>query len=154
MKALSIRQPWAWLIVNGYKDVENRTWESRFRGEFLIHAGKTFYKEDYHWLKAAMPDLPLPPVDKLECGGIVGKATMVDCVTNSSSDWFEGPIGFVLENAEPVKFIPLSGRLNFFNVDDSLLNDIETIKPKNESKTNKSKPSAKSSKNTKLEWPH
>ncbi|WP_206002040.1 ASCH domain-containing protein [Paraburkholderia aromaticivorans] len=39
MKALSIRQPWAWLIVKGHKDIENRTWSTRFRGRVLIHAG-------------------------------------------------------------------------------------------------------------------
>ncbi len=41
---LSIRQPWAWLIVNGYKDIENRTWSTRFRGKVLIHAGKNGMK--------------------------------------------------------------------------------------------------------------
>lgn len=37
MKALSILQPWAWLIVNGNKDIENRNWHTRFRGRFLVH---------------------------------------------------------------------------------------------------------------------
>lgn len=37
MKALSIQQPWAWLIVNGYKDVENRDWNTKFRGRFYVH---------------------------------------------------------------------------------------------------------------------
>jgi hypothetical protein len=32
LKAISIRQPWAWLIVNGYKDVENRIWAANVRG--------------------------------------------------------------------------------------------------------------------------
>jgi hypothetical protein len=40
MKALSIRQPWAWLILNAGKDIENRDWLTRFRGPFLIHASK------------------------------------------------------------------------------------------------------------------
>ena len=40
MKAISIRQPWAWLIVNGYKDVENRTWYTSHRGPLLICASK------------------------------------------------------------------------------------------------------------------
>ncbi len=40
MKALSIMQPWAWLIVNGHKDIENRNWPTRFRGPVYIHAGK------------------------------------------------------------------------------------------------------------------
>jgi|ERR1039458_8111645 hypothetical protein len=39
LKAISIRQPWAWLIVNGYKDVENRIWAANVRGRVLIHAG-------------------------------------------------------------------------------------------------------------------
>ena len=38
-RALSIRQPWAWLILNGYKDLENRTWRTDYRGPLLIHAG-------------------------------------------------------------------------------------------------------------------
>jgi hypothetical protein len=40
VKALSIKQPWVWLIVNGHKDVENRNWPTRFRGRLLVHAGK------------------------------------------------------------------------------------------------------------------
>src|SRR5436189_5084024 len=39
MKALSVRQPWAWLIVNGYKDIENRDWATKRRGRIWIHAG-------------------------------------------------------------------------------------------------------------------
>jgi hypothetical protein len=38
MKILSVRQPWASLIVNGFKDVENRTWPTRYRGRILVHA--------------------------------------------------------------------------------------------------------------------
>ena len=42
MKVIVIRQPWAWLIVNGYKDVENRTWVTRYRGMLLIQASARF----------------------------------------------------------------------------------------------------------------
>src|SRR5690349_14501124 len=42
MKALSIRQPWAWLIVNGHKPVENRSWPTKYTGKLLIHAGQRF----------------------------------------------------------------------------------------------------------------
>lgn len=42
MKVLSIRQPWAWLIMTGLKDIENRTWNTDFRGRFAIHASKKF----------------------------------------------------------------------------------------------------------------
>lgn len=41
MKAITIKQPWASLIVSGLKDIENRTWKTNFRGRVLIHAGKT-----------------------------------------------------------------------------------------------------------------
>ncbi len=39
MKALSVRQPWGWLIVNGYKDIENRDWNTKLRGRIWIHTG-------------------------------------------------------------------------------------------------------------------
>ncbi len=51
IKALSIKQPWAWAIVNGYKTIENRTWKTKFRGAFLIHASKQFDKKGYEWIK-------------------------------------------------------------------------------------------------------
>ena len=38
MKVIVIRQPWAWLIVHGYKDIENRSWRTRYRGTLLIQA--------------------------------------------------------------------------------------------------------------------
>ncbi|HDU8694716.1 TPA: ASCH domain-containing protein, partial [Morganella morganii subsp. morganii] len=40
MKAISIRQPWAWLIVNGHKDIENRSWRTKYRGQVLVHASQ------------------------------------------------------------------------------------------------------------------
>jgi ASCH domain-containing protein len=39
MPALSIRQPWAWAICAGCKDVENRSWNTKHRGPFVVHAG-------------------------------------------------------------------------------------------------------------------
>ena len=41
MKAISLKQPWASLIVSGRKTIELRTWNTKFRGEFYIHASKT-----------------------------------------------------------------------------------------------------------------
>ena len=38
MKTLSVRQPWASLLVSGLKDIENRTWAPNFKGGILIHA--------------------------------------------------------------------------------------------------------------------
>jgi hypothetical protein len=47
VKALSIRQPWAWLIVNGQKDIENRCWKTHFRGKIYVHAAKGMTRGDY-----------------------------------------------------------------------------------------------------------
>ena len=42
MKALTIKQPWASLIAHGVKDIENRTWKTKYRGKILIHAAATW----------------------------------------------------------------------------------------------------------------
>lgn len=111
---LSIRQPWAWLIVNGYKDIENRTWSSHFRGKFLIHTGKN-WDDDVHPADIKLKygvDVP----KRLETGGIVGIAEITDCVTKSKSPWFFGPYGFTLANAKPMPFYPCKGKMGFFRI--------------------------------------
>ena len=123
MKALSILQPWAWLIVNGHKDIENRTWGTGFRGQVLIHAGKTYPKCDF------ADDLDIygrrygayPATREEMTGGIVGVATIVDCVRKSDSEWFNGPYGFVLRDARQLPLTPLRGQLGFFDVPDDLV---------------------------------
>jgi hypothetical protein len=45
--ALSIRQPWAWLILHAGKDIENRDWPTKYRGPFLIHASKGMTRDEY-----------------------------------------------------------------------------------------------------------
>ncbi len=118
MKALSIRQPWAWLIVNGHKDIENRSWPTRYRGEFLVHAGKGCTQREYYEARefAASLNVWMPELEDLPRGGIVGKANIVGCVESSSSPWFFGDYGFQLTNAEPLDFVSCKGRLGFFNV--------------------------------------
>jgi hypothetical protein len=109
--ALSIRQPWAWLIVNGHKDIENRSWSTPYRGRVLIHAGK---KLDYDYHPNFFPGITIPK--PLDLGGIVGEAYITDCLTSSNSEWFEGEFGFVMRDAKPLPFIPYRGRLGFFEV--------------------------------------
>ena len=57
---LSVRQPWAWLLVNGYKDIENRNWATEFRGRCFIHAGKNFDQEGYDWVRRNFRHISLP----------------------------------------------------------------------------------------------
>lgn len=115
---LSIRQPWAWLIVNGYKDIENRDWPTRFRGRIYIHAGKAMDRDEYEsaLYVIASGELPieLPPFSELERGGIVGEAEITDCVRSHNSPWFFGEYGFVLKNQKPLPFVPVKGALGFF----------------------------------------
>lgn len=122
MKALSIRQPWAWLIVNGYKNIENRSWNTKYRGPVLIHASarkptksevetaRSLLKEVAGWEVA----LRMPKPEHFDLGGIAGVATVTDCVTESRSPWFFGPIGFHLTDARTLPFRPMKGRLSFF----------------------------------------
>lgn len=114
MKALSIQQPWAWLIVNGYKPVENRDWPTRVRGRVLIHAGKKIDADGYHFVRRQFPHIELPT--SFDVGGIVGEARITDCVRDMDSAWFFGEYGFVLTDAKPLPFVPLRGQLGFFEV--------------------------------------
>ena len=115
--ALSIRQPWAFLIVTGQKDIENRAWGTSFRGPVWIHTGKAWGRTEKEDRLLVMEQFGLAiPLD-LPLGGIVGQAEVVDCVTASPSPWFTGAFGFVLEHAQPVAFKACPGRLGFFPVD-------------------------------------
>lgn len=113
MKALSIQQPWAWAILAAGKDIENRTWPTKFRGWFLIHASKTIDPDGYEFLATLYPS----ESNKIEKGGIIGVAKLVDCVTASKSKWFDGPFGFVLAHAMPINYYECRGHLGFFNID-------------------------------------
>lgn len=119
MKALSIMQPWAWLIVNGHKAVENRTWRCHYRGPILIHAGKkvdTWARADL-WQRrhpAIGGPLDIDAPETYDRGGIVGEAEIVDCIDRSDDPWFVGPFGIVLRNARPLPFRPCKGMLGFF----------------------------------------
>ena len=127
--ALSIRQPWASLILLAGKDIENRTWETRVRGPILIHAAKGMTKKEYIKARAfaSFATCILDPVrlDVLELahlprGGIIGSVNLVDCVYQSDSPWFQGPYGFALRDPKPLPFVPVKGQLGFFDVPDVL----------------------------------
>lgn len=120
MKVLSIRQPWAWCVIHARKDVENRDWYSHYRGELLIHTGKTIDRQGFDAIKSIMGhvsigDVLTNPNPIIKTGGIIGKVNMIDCVRNHDSKWFFGEYGFVFENPVPVPFIPLKGQLGMFN---------------------------------------
>jgi hypothetical protein len=122
MKVLVIRQPWAWLIVNGYKDIENRPWNTHYRGPILIQASshRPTKKEKVAFTRyARRRGVELP--ETFDLGGIVGRATLEDCVTSSRSKWFVGPVGLVLSKPKKLPFVPLKGRLMLFDPPKSVL---------------------------------
>lgn len=134
MKALSVRAPWWWFILHLNKPVENRDWYTSYRGPVLLHASRWFQREGIlqDWDDGLRmyemacqldgirrkPLTGVPVQEMRELGGhIVGKVDIVDCVAASSSPWFVGRYGFVLQN--PVVFdepFPVKGSLGLFDV--------------------------------------
>ena len=76
MKVLTIKQPWATLIMQGYKRFEFRSCQTKYRGDLLIHAGKGIDKEAIKRLEKYLPE-------ELSTGKILGKVTLVDCIKMS-----------------------------------------------------------------------
>lgn len=120
MKALSIRQPWAWLIVNGWKNVENRERRFKHRGPLLIHAAQWMTEADWEacriFVDGIPADLALPAPADLPRGGIVGEVVLLDCVASHPSPWFTGPWGLVLDEACRCDLIPCRGMPGLFDV--------------------------------------
>ena len=72
MKVVSIKEPFATLINNGFKKIETRSWKTNYRGKILIHAGKSLEKEQYKKFK----DYNI----ECSCGEIIGEAYLTDCI--------------------------------------------------------------------------
>lgn len=88
MKALSVKNPWAWLICAGYKNIENRTWKTNFRGRILIHVPAN---PDKNWRNIypapqAMEFLYEFPNKKIS-NAIIGEVKIVNCVQDAKSIW-------------------------------------------------------------------
>ena len=76
--ALSVRAPWAWLIIHGRKTIENRDWNTGYRGRFLVHSTGTNLKEEYE-SALRMTDffeVELPPITDLPIGSIIGSVSL------------------------------------------------------------------------------
>ena len=133
-KALSVNQPWAWAIVNGYKPVENRVWPTKFRGPVLIHASKRERTADVSWVMdavASQTGMQRAFVTEMyekqrRLGAIVGAAQIIDCVTEMEGVWFCGPYGFVLSAAHPIHPVPCRGMQRFFTVPQEVLDAVRS----------------------------
>lgn len=127
MKVITIKQPFATLIAEGLKEYEFRTWRTKYRGEILIHAGKSIDKKAVKRFEHLNLDYP--------CGCIIAKANLNDCikvddamreqlrVKNSlvysgiirKTDW-DG-FGFKLENITKIDPIYINGKLSLWDYD-------------------------------------
>ena len=127
MKTITIKQPWATLIAEGYKEYEFRTWKTKYRGPILIHAGKGIDKKAMKKFSKYNLDYPI--------GCILAKATLTDCVCIDEqvrnmlqekdsfvyssiikhTEW--NGYGFKLENVEKIKPIEVSGKLSLWEYD-------------------------------------
>ena len=118
MKCLSISQPFADLIVSGKKTTELRSWNTNFRGEFLIHAPIKIRINDCKRLKISK---------KLVTGAIICKAEIYDVKIYkskvdykkhfASNEFFDKKYGFLLKNPKSFRIpIPYKGKLGFFDV--------------------------------------
>ena len=116
MKVLSLKQPFAELILQGKKKIELRKWNTKFRGKFLIHSSKI--PDNKMMKKFGFKTLP--------CSFIVGEANLVYVKKYNNQkelmkdknlhlanmNW--GKYGFVLKNIKRIKPIPAKGKLNFW----------------------------------------
>lgn len=122
--AISIRQPWAWLIVNRFKPIENRSQPTKQRGRVLIHA-QTMTKADYEacliFVSAISAEIAdqIPDFGELHRGGIIGHVSIENCFSPGTlpshlRDWFTGFYGYELREPGLLPFKPCKGRLGFF----------------------------------------
>lgn len=127
--ALSVQQPWAWLIVNGWKDIENRSWLKRFPPRILVHTGlqldagadvsilQGVHPATGRGLNPAIRDAyhAAATTEKIKFGGFVGMVDITGVQGDHDSEWFVGDYGYMLANAQPLPFLRFRGMLGFFN---------------------------------------
>lgn len=146
-RALSLRQPWAWLVLNG-KGIENRPWRIHYRGDFYIHAAKGMEQEEYEAARvfAALvaPELVLPAPESLARSGIIGRARLVDIIPPCMAPpkgkrplksvtrcekhpWhIAEQYGFVLADVRAVPFTPMAGSLSLFRIPQAIAERLAT----------------------------
>ena len=128
MKVLTIKEPWASLIINGYKEYEFRSWKTNYRGKILIHAGLT--------LESDVADRFSIYNINYNMGNIIGEATLVDCIKvdeNFNQELIKiNPIVYAksnhvetyawkLENIKKYeKPIPIKGKLGLWNYEEEI----------------------------------
>jgi predicted transcriptional regulator len=104
MKVLSIKEPWASMILNGKKTIETRTWKTKYRGRILLHASRK-------------------PKSEIS-GKIFAVAKIVDCKKMTKEDEkkacckiYKDACSWFLEDIRPTELIEINGSLGLWNYD-------------------------------------
>jgi hypothetical protein len=137
MQALTIRQPWSHFVIHCGKRVDNRSWPTKFRGSFLIHAAASVTRHEFEkglefaTRNAGVTSDKLPTFEQLARGVIVGRARLIDCSggpqRGDESLWsVAGEYGFWLDDVESLPFVRCRGGQGFWNVPDEVLNQLRT----------------------------
>jgi hypothetical protein len=128
---LSVRQPFAWAIIEGIKDIENRNWSTNIRGRIYIHAGsnKTELEGGFDYLRQKRVK-NIPEEDELIFGAIIGCVEIVDCGKKSKSQWYEpNNYGFVLANPSRLsRPIPMKANAKMQRVPADILKKIKRLR--------------------------
>ena len=125
MKVLTIKEPWASLIANGYKEYEFRSWKTNYRGELFIHASLSTKNNISNEVLDLIKDM------KLNNGYIICKCKLVDCVYMTEDfinniknnnhieyicgDYQLGRYAWILDDIEVVEPIEVKGKLGIWN---------------------------------------
>lgn len=112
MRALSIKEPWGGMILNGEKTIETRTWKTNYRGDFIVCVSKK----------------PISPLS----GFAVCIVNLVDCRLMTKEDIelakcevYPGAYSWVLDNVRKIEIFPVKGQLGLFNIDDRKIKQIK-----------------------------
>jgi hypothetical protein len=136
MKALSLRQPWLWAVLELGKTIENRRWNTKYRGPILLHAAKGCTAKEcddaLEWMRARglLGPHEWSGLEHIERGGICGYAEIVDVLPPLTANYLPlasdlevdarwhmpAQYGFVLRNVRRLPFVPYPGSLGLFNV--------------------------------------
>lgn len=120
LQCLSVRQPWASLIIAGVKTVENRPYPTPIRGTIAIHASgeesEFTYKLAQDYIRERGIQVELPAIDDLPTNAVIGLVDIVDCVKDSSDRWFTGPFGYTLSRPRRGPIKPMMAEPGFSHV--------------------------------------
>lgn len=125
MKVLSIKEPWASLIMNGTKKIETRSWKTKYRGEIYIHASSSKAKITKSEVYELIKDM------NFKCGYIICKCNLVDCiymtdeyVNDMKINHYEeyicghyevGRYAWIVEDVKVIEPIEAKGKLGLWN---------------------------------------